>query len=60
MHQTGRIGLQMMSHPEQDAVGLSTEDEPLFSGPIDRRTLLKAVPATLVAGAARSSRVWPF
>lgn len=39
--------LHMMTHHEDDLVG---DSAPTYSGQVDRRTLLKAIPATLVAG----------
>lgn len=44
-------GLHMMTHQEHSDV-----DEPYFPGEVavDRRTLLKAIPATIVAGTRRN------
>lgn len=45
--EVGGKGLHMMTHEEHPDV-----DEPYYSGEVavDRRTLLKAIPATVVAG----------
>jgi len=42
-------GVHMMTHQQEPA------DDSYTSGPVDRRTLLKAVPATAVAGEANDS-----